>query len=162
MKRRIKRTKGRAQGKLCVLILVAVIALVSVQTSYSGDGPYDVSFISCSTSDNEVGKNVGTVNACIDTGTGGIVCSLMDAYPDYEAYVDFTIKNTGGGKIHVSDITINNGNPSALSIALSGITVGVDLIAGETVNGRITITALPGASESSTYSFSVGFTYFSS
>jgi hypothetical protein len=147
--------------KLALIVLVAFIILSSMGMSYASDK--DVSFISCGTDDNEVVENVGGVSAHID-GTGDLIVSLINAYPGYEAYVDFTIQYTDASDesdpVYIKAIDIDNGNQSKIDVVVTdpaGNPIPIDTILypNDTLDGILTVTILDGAEETASYSFGV-------
>ena len=142
--------------------VVAVIALASMGMSYATEDY--AAFIGCGFWDNEVVKDVGIVYAYIDV-EGNLTISVSNAYPHYEAYVNFTIKNTAelgsGITIYVTKIDIANiyaGTIMDITVTyLNGnpIPVNAPIDPGEKLEGLVTITMLDGAKEGKSYSFGV-------
>ena len=149
--------------KLVLIVLVAFVVMSSMGMSYASDK--DVSFISCGTDDNEVAENVGGVSAYI-TESGDLIVSLINAYPGYEAYVDFTIQYTdaseGSGPVYIKGIYITNdydGVEMDVVVTDSGginhIPINTILYPDGTLDGLLTVTMLDGAEEAESYSFGV-------
>lgn len=140
-----------------LLVFVAVVALASMGMSYAADK--DVFFIGCGAWDCEVEKDVGNVSAHIDS-MGDLNISVSNAYPGYEACVNFTIKYTapfgGDERVYLTEIDITNNFPSVMDIIVTGIAVGPTPIhQGEKLEGLLTITIKDGAEEDQPYWFDV-------
>ena len=146
--------------KIALIVIIVVLALCSMSLSYANDNL--IAFVGCDSWDNETYKFIGDVNAYIDLD-GQLNISITDAYPQYEAYVNFTIKNIGHPEdptVLLNEIEVINGNESALSIVvtdLDGNPIPVDapIDPGETLDGLVTISVLNEIEESHTYSFGV-------
>jgi len=148
--------------KLVLVVFVAFIVLSSMGMSYASDK--DVYFSMSSTDDNEVAENVGEVYAYI-TQAGDLNVSLLNAYPGYEAYVDFTIMYTdasgGSDPVSLKAIVVTNGNQSKIDVVVTDpagnpIPINTVLYPNDTLDGLLTITMLDGAEEGESYSFGVG------
>jgi len=142
--------------KLVALVLVAVFCLMSVKASF-GDN-YGVKFVSCVTSDNETSPDVGSVSAYIDNDKY-LICSVDDGYCGYEGYVDFVVENTATDEIVFHDIVVTVDDGTAISVVVSGVSIGDTIAPGGTVSGRVSISVLGGAAQGASYSFSVDFVF---
>ncbi|MGF3585339.1 MAG: hypothetical protein ACQXXD_06450 [Thermoplasmatota archaeon] len=159
------------KAKIGVLFLVSVIASASIGVSYScvNGGiavnrccpPCNVKFTDVTTADNEFDddvedpKDVGNVTAWIVECGRGIVVSIVNAYPLYEAYVNFTIKNKGSKPIHIDEVFVEDYDTTALTIDVSGATACIWISPGETLNGGLTVEILQAAKQNWEYSFQV-------
>ena len=148
--------------KLGVIVVSMLIALLGVGTSYAVDTLntseyaeywYDPIFTSVSVSDNEGVLDVGVVSAVI-TSDELVNVDIFNAYPGYEAYVDFTITNTGN-PVEVVGLKFDDYDTSALSLVVSGIDLGTPLGTGESISGSLTVTVLDGALQNTMYSFNI-------
>jgi hypothetical protein len=142
--------------KLLVVSVLAIISLSYIGMSLGSD--YGVAFVIVNTSDNETVKDVGEVIASINS-VGDLDISVTHGYPEYVAYVDFVIQNTGENTIYVNDIKVINNNPTAIDIVVTGISVDYELKPGDTINGRVTISVLSIATKNFNYNFGVDFTF---
>ena len=147
------------KNKLPLIVLVVFVAFTSVQMSFAAEEYAEI--ISYSTSDNETSVDAGSVSASINGG-GDLVISVYNAYPSYEAYVDFTIENTDEEvTLYLSEILINNVYSGVeMDVAVTyfdgtPIPIDTELAPGATMDCLVTITILPAALEDESYSFSI-------
>jgi len=150
--------------KIFTLIILAIIALSIIGYSYAcyNGGVHidcyqpncDLKFISVTTSDNEVIKDVGKVSAEITCDGYTINAYITNSYPCYEAYINYTIKNKGTCPIHFNSLTIINPNPEALEIATTNHTC-TWLSPCETVKGTTTVHTLQPAQQNWHYTFQI-------
>ena len=149
--------------KIALIVIIVVLALCSMSLSYAGNGV--IEFVGCGSWDNETYKFIGDVDAYIDLD-GQLNISITDAYPQYEAYVNFTIKNIQYSQedgIYITEVWVINGNKTALSVnVINNITkVPIPnnflLKPGESLEGLVTIKVLNEIDQSKTYSFGVKF-----
>lgn len=152
--------------KIAILVVVCFVAVASMQMSYAEE-EY-TKLVGCGTDDNEVSDDVGVVSANIDDGNN-LVISVYNAYPCYEAYVNFTIKHLGNIEtaptVYLDAIDITNlyagvemdvfvtdmlGDPIPINTALDP---------GESLECLVTITMLQDADEDASYSFSVDLSF---
>jgi len=82
-----------------------------------------------------------------------ITVTITNAYPCYYPQVTFKIKN--GGTIPAKVASITSTAPPAVSVVLSGISVGQEIAAGASVDCTLDIHITEGADEGSSYTFSV-------
>ena len=79
-----------------------------------------VAFTCVATDDNEDTfwevKEVAQTNACITCGGERIAVNIDNAYPGYEGYLDFCVKNTGTTPVNVTGINIVNADPDYLQL----------------------------------------------
>ena len=162
------------KAKLGVLILLTFIISAGIGVSYAytnGDinplgvpSSYcDVAFVGeVYASDNEVEKFIGEVDAWLtdETNPGeynGIWVEIYHAYPSYEVYIDFTVKNTGERPIDVNGLVPISYDPLAMAFTLTGdISTTTSLDIGETVDGRLVILVLNTVNQNDCYEFEVG------
>lgn len=150
--------------KIFALIILAIIALSIIGYSYAcyNDGVHidccyptcDLKFISVTTSDNEIEKDVGNVSAEITCDRYTINAYITNAYPCYKAYICYTIKNKGTCPIHFDSVTIINPNPEALEITTTNHTYTC-LSPYETVKGTTTVHTLQPAQQNGQYTFQI-------
>ena len=153
--------------KLAVIVVSMVIASLGVGTSYAIDTLntseyaeywYDPMFTSVSASDNEGVLDVGVVKANIIASGELIDVDISNAYPGYEAYIDFTITNTGD-PVYITGLRFSDydtsADTSALSLSVTGIVPGTLIGTGESVSGRLTVMVLDGALQNMVYLFDV-------
>jgi hypothetical protein len=154
------------RNKLLATFVLALIALASIGYSYTSLTGWiysdDVSncsmkFIFVTTSDNEHGNNIANVSACIAFDGWTIFTCISNAYPDYEAYVNYTIQNAGNRPIHIENITAVNPNSKSLKITTTNLTC-TWLQPSETVKGSATILILQQAREKWLYIFIIRIT----
>jgi hypothetical protein len=154
--------------KIIVLLILAAIALGIIGYSYACTNGgisincycnCDVKFIKVSTSDNEFEKEVGTVRATISCDGDTITACIINAYPCYRAYINYTIKNTGCIPVHFDSLTIINNYPEALDITTTNSTC-TWLSPCEIVKGTTTVHTLQPAKQNWQYTFQIkiGFT----
>jgi len=157
------------KAKIGVILLVVIIASAGIGVSYAcvNGGvdvrccpPCGVKFYAVTTADNEFDddvvdpKNVGDVTARIVDYGGGIEVFIVNAYPLYEAYIYFTIKNTGRKPIHIDEVSVEDYDTTALAIDVSGV-IDIWISPGETIDGELTVEILQEAKQNWEYSFQV-------
>ena len=117
--------------KLFAAIILTMIALGTIGFSYSClNGGWqincycncDIKFTYVTTSDNEIEKDVANVYAEKTCDGNTINAYISNAYPCYEAYINYTIKNTGCKPFHFDSVTIINNYPEALEITITNHT----------------------------------------
>lgn len=151
--------------KIFALIILAIIALSIIGYSYAcnNGGVHidcycqpncDLKFISVTTSDNEVIKDVGKVCANISCDGYTINAYVTNSYPCYKAYINYTIKNKGTCPIHFDSVTIINRNSEALDITTTNHTC-TWLSPCETVKGTTTVHTLEPAQQNGQYTFQI-------
>ena len=101
------------------LAMVTVMALASMGISYANND--FVFFTGCGYEDNETTKEVGLVYAEINGAGTNLSIDILNAYPGYIAYINFTAKNTGAESndpiMYLKSITIIN--PPEISVVLT-------------------------------------------
>ena len=145
---------------LSSLVIIAILAFASMGISYSGEDFID--FVGVGYKDNDdTTKNIGSVTAYIVDPTN-LSISIIDAYPGYKAYVNFTLKHTGSSEDpieYLDNIIIDNGNETLMSVVVTDRTSGLPFPAdtylkpGETLEGLITISMFDEPAMDHTYSF---------
>jgi len=121
----------------------------------------DVAFTSVSTGDNEGSmsepKEVAQTTAYItDCGNKKIVVNVNNAYPGYEGYVNFTVKNTGRCPIKITGISTNNPNPGYLQLSLTGeCVIGAILQSGDIKSGHLVSGITQQAAQNAIYTFTI-------
>jgi len=149
--------------KIGVMFLVAVIASAGIGASYAcvnGSidikccSPCGIKFYDVTTDDNEFDDDVGDVTAQIVDCGGGIDVFIVNAYPLYESYIYFTIKNTGRKPIHIDEVSVEDYDTTALAIDVLGVTC-IWISPGETIDSELTVEILQAAKQNWEYSFQV-------
>ena len=153
--------------KIGLVVVVAVIAIASMQMSYAEE-EY-TKLVGCATDDNEIDPDLGSVSAIINDGNN-LVISVYNAYPCYEAYVNYTVKHVGNLEtaptVYLDAIDITNPyagvemNVVVTDILGNPIPINTALDPGETLECLVTITMLDGAVEDESYLFNIDM-YFS-
>ena len=149
--------------KVGFICIVAVFAISTLGMSYGGDSY--AAFVQSSAWDNET-DDVAEVIAYIDN-PGGLIISITDAYPGYEAYVSFRIQHIGepgDPTIYIDLIDIINGNETALNITVTKpngdpLPLGTPLDPRETLDGLVTIKIKEGAEQDKSYTFGIDFEF---
>jgi hypothetical protein len=150
--------------KIFALIVLAIIALTTIGYSYACyNGGFqidcycdcDVDFIKVKTWDNEIEKDVGNVSAKITNCGNAIDVCITNAYPCYEAYVNFTIKNKGNRPVHIDEVKIEDYNKTALEIEMTNIIACTWINPCEKINGQLIVHTLQEAEECHTYTFKI-------
>jgi len=131
--------------------VVAVIALASMGMSYATEE--HVVFWGPVVSSDSDGVNGGEVENAYVNQTGVLIISILHAYPGYEAYIDFSFKNSSSNEkeYYYKGFDVYDYDATALDIVVSGIDTGV-LYPGTVYNGRLTI-ILGNVEEYQSYSF---------
>ena len=149
--------------KIFATLVLATIALGIIGYSYAcWNGGIqincyrkcDLAFTSVKTWDNEIEKDVATVNAYITCDKDTIKVTITNSYPCYTAYINYTIKNTGKYQIQFTSVTIINEHPEALEITTTNHT-GTVLCACQTITGTTTVHTLQSARENWQYKFQI-------
>ena len=160
--------------KLGVLLLLAVIVVASAGMGISyadggielGQAPScycDVAFTSAEPGDppdNEFDKDVGHMTVTRDPSGSSITVDITTAYPGYEAYVNFTITNTGCKPIYLYGVNVNYDNaPSeeALDVSLIGLPTVLPalLCQGDGWDGTVTVKVTQNAEQNTVYGFTI-------
>ena len=148
--------------KIFALIILVIIALSIIGYSYACNNGgihvdcycnCDVKFTQVITNDNEFEKDVADVTAEITCGNT-INAYITNAYPCYEAYINYTIKNTGCKPVHFDSVTIINNYPDVLDITTTNHTC-TWLSPYEKVKGTTTVHILQPAEQDSEYEFQI-------
>jgi hypothetical protein len=154
------------KSKLIATLVLALIVLGPIGYSYTNlsGGIHsdwvdscDMKFESVTTSDNEQGINIANISACIAFDGWTIFTCISNAYPEYEAYINYTIKNTGNRPIHMENVAIVNPSPKSVKISTTNLT-GTWLQPSETVRGSATVRILQEAREKWLYIFIIRIT----
>ena len=149
--------------RLLVILALAIIALnaVSFSYAYTSGGihvdcycPCDVAFVSVSTSDNENVKDVANTYATISCDKNSIQVTITNAYPYYEGYVRYTIKNKGSKPIHIDSINLINPNPEAINVTSKDLVCNW-LQPCQMLQGNTTVRILQPAKENFVYTFQI-------
>jgi len=114
----------------------------------------DLAFTKVTTSDNEVEKDVATINAYITCDKNTIKVNVINSYPCYEAYITYTIKNVGKYPIQFISLTIINEHPEALEITITNHT-GTVLAPCQTTTGTAKVHTLQQAQQNWQYEFEI-------
>jgi len=78
---------------------------------------------------------------------------ILDSYPCYEAYLNFTIENTGDDPVHIDEIALEDYDEAALEIEMTNLIACMWISPGETANGQLAIRTLRGAKQNWRYTF---------
>lgn len=151
--------------KIFAMLILTMIALSTIGYSYAcwNGGIHisnccscckcDVEFTKVATTDNEIDGNVANVYAEIKSFKDKIEICIVDSYPCYEAYINFTIKNTGNKPAHIDEITIEDYDKTALEIEMTNMIACTWIGLGETTNGQLTVHTLQEAKQNWQYTF---------
>ena len=149
--------------KTLTLLAITIIALLTTSYSYAciTTNPQtvncyriDIEFTSVKTADNENTQNTAKIKAQITPDHNTINVHITNAYPNYEAHVTYTIKNTGNQPVQFTSLTISNPNPEALQITTTNHQ-GTILQPCQTTQGTTTIHILPTAQQHRQYTFKI-------
>ncbi|MEM3696541.1 MAG: hypothetical protein QXQ94_03425 [Candidatus Bathyarchaeia archaeon] len=150
--------------KLLITLALTIITLTTIGYSYACTNGgisincycnCDVKFTCVKTWDNEIEKDVANITANIIGCTGDTIKAyIINAYPCYMAYINYTIKNTGCRPIHFENLTIINPNPEALEITTTNHTC-TWLQPCEKISGITTVHILQPAKQNWTYQFQI-------
>lgn len=154
------------KSKAFVMLLVLFMAAAGIGISYASINGMnlsgypscycDVAFTSAelgSPADNEIDIDVADATVTLDSNGDSITIELTNAYPGYEAYINFTITNLGNKPIDVNGIINEIYDTTALEIILDGVAAGSILGIGESITGAVTVKVLPGAEQNTVYQF---------
>lgn len=152
--------------KIFALLILSMIALSTIGYSYAcWNGRIhinprcccncDVDFTKVTTYDNEIEKDVADVHAEITNCKDKINAYITNAYPCYEAYINFTIKNKGNKPAHIDEVTIEDYNKTALEIEMTNLIACTWISPDETVNGQLTVHILQEAKQNWQYKFQI-------
>jgi hypothetical protein len=147
--------------KSAVTLTLAIIALLTVGYGYACKNgginikpKFDVAFTDVIVSDNETEIDVAVASAQITQDGNAINVYILNAYPGYEAYITYTIKNKGKMPAYLNSLTITNPNPEALEISTTDHT-GTWLQPDQTTQGTTTICILQAAKQNWQYQFQI-------
>jgi hypothetical protein len=153
--------------KSLTLLTTIIIALLTISYSYACTNTNshtnqqseqyltaNIGFINAQTSDNENTQDTAKITAQITYDRKTINVVIINAYPNYEAQVTYTIKNTGNKPIQFTSLTISNSNPEALQIITTNHQ-GTILQPSQTTQGTTTIHILPIAQHRRQYTFQI-------
>ena len=149
--------------KPAVMLTLTIIALLTVGYSYAcqnggininPNSNFEAAFTNVTISDNEAEIDVAITSAQITPDGNTINVFISNAYPSYEAYITYTIKNEGKMPAHFNSLTITNPNPEALEITTTNHT-GTWLQPDQTVQGTTTIRILQEAKQNWQYQFQI-------
>jgi len=148
--------------KSAAMLTLTIIALLTVGYSYAYKNGginikpniSNVAFTNVITSDNEAEIDVAITTAQITPDGNTINVYISNAYPNYEAYITYTIKNMGEMPAHFDSLTITNPNPEALEITTTDHT-GTWLSPGQTTQGTTTICILQEAKQNCQYQLQI-------
>lgn len=95
-------------------------------------------------------EEIAIISAQITEDGKAINIQIINAYPEYQAQVTYTILNAGNKPAYFKSITIENPNQEALEITITEHT-GSWLPPNEETSGSVTIKLLEGAEENTEY-----------
>ncbi len=110
--------------KTKILTLITIFFVASLTTSFSyacqtiNPQPQclNIEFVAVSVQDNEQIHNTATIKAQITPDHNTINVKITNAYPNYQAAIKYTIKNTGNRAVQFYAPTISNPAPWALEV----------------------------------------------
>lgn len=148
--------------KTKILTLIAIFFVASLTTSFSyacqtiNPQPHclNIEFVAVSVQDNEQIHNTATIKAQITPDHNTINVKITNAYPNYQAAIKYTIKNTGNRAVQFYAPTISNPSSWALEVTSTNHR-GIVLQPGQTIQGTTTVHVLVSAQENRQYSFEV-------
>lgn len=148
--------------KILAPIILAITALSLIGYSYAcWNGIHidcyckcDLIFTKVTPWDNEIEKDVATTTAHITCDKDAIIVKITNAYPCYEAYIEYTIKNVGNRPVQFTSVTVINPNPEALEITSTDHT-GTVLGPCQTTTGKTTVHILQPAKQNWQYEFEI-------
>lgn len=155
------------KAKIFALLILTMIALSTIGYSYAcwnggirinhycSGRKCDVEFTKVVTTDNEIDENVANVCAEIEGSKDKIEICITDSYPCYEAYINFTIENTGNKPTLIDGIIIGDYDETALEIETTKMIVCTWISPSETKNGQLTVHTLQEARQNWQYTFQV-------
>jgi hypothetical protein len=154
--------EGQETVKTKALTLLTIFIVASLTTSYSyacqtiNPQPQclNIEFVAVSVQDNEQTQNTATIKAQITPDHNAINVKITNAYPNYEATVKYTIKNTGNRAVQFYTPTISNPASWALEVTSTNHR-GIVLQPCQTTQGTTTVHVLASAQECRQYSFEV-------
>lgn len=149
--------------KLLMILTITMVALLTISYSYAGLTTVQltsncvnlgVEFTAVTATDNQHGQNMAYVQAHITPDHETINAYVTNAYPGYEAYITYTIKNEGNFLVTFDKVTIVNCNPEALNVTNTKLTC-TTLQPSQTTQGTTTVHVLQGAKQNCRYTFQV-------
>jgi hypothetical protein len=151
------------RNKLLALLAITIITLLTSSYTYAclytdastiNCQDFNIIFTTATTSDNENTKNTANIQAQIAYDHQTINVRITNAYPQYEAYLKYTIKNTGKYPAQFTAPTITNPNPEALQITTTNHQNTI-LQPGQTIQGTTTIHLLATIQQNRQYTFQI-------
>ncbi len=167
--------KGLPIGTLVVILVIALAAIgvgyglwskVLFVSGTVATGNVNAEFLSPSTNDTGTDpgytKDVGscTVALAAQPGAGPndlLTVTITNGYPSYSCTVSFSVKNSGSIPVMVQAFNFA-GLPPVLDLTAELPTVGTQIDAGHTADGRLTVHVRQEAEESANYVFSAAIT----
>ena len=146
---------------IAIIILgVIIVGLTSYSYACLNDGTKppchcDIAFVSVSTTDNEAKSNIASVFAQITCEGKTVDVCIKNAYPGYEAYVTFTIKNKGSLPISIDEVCIAEYDKEALQVKIAGLTPPLLIGSSGTAVASEAVRILEGAKQGWRYTFRV-------
>ena len=149
------------KAKPCVLCLVFIIASASVGTGYTcfyggmsatRFSPVKVRFVDVDISSSGSEESVD-VDAYI-VGGSRIRVSATNVYPGYEFFINFTVTNDGGRRIHIDEVDIDVSDENMLEVVVSNM-VCTWLCPGENKEGYLVVQVSPEVEPNHSYTFDV-------
>ena len=148
--------------KLLAALVLAILTISALGYSFAcsnggigTDCICSVEFTKVTCKDNEVGKDIGSVRAQISSDRKTIQVCITNAYPGYEAQVEFTLRNRGDLPIHVDEVCIREYDRTALEVDVVKLIVCLWIMPGESKTGLETVRILDGAKPGWKYTFNV-------
>jgi hypothetical protein len=147
--------------KIITLIAITTIALLTTSYAFAcasvnpqiNYGSSNIEYTTTRTSDNE-NANIASIQAQITRDHCTINVQIENAYPNYEAQIAYTIKNTGNHPIGFNAPTIINPNPECIQIITTNHKNTI-IQPGQTTQGTTTVRILPSAQQNHQYTFKI-------
>ncbi|MFX0107410.1 MAG: hypothetical protein ACFE7R_03935 [Candidatus Hodarchaeota archaeon] len=115
----------------------------------------DPEFIIVKAFDNEIEKDVADIWVRISCSREVIRAYIVNAYPCYEAYVNFTIRNRGIKPAYIDRVVVDNYDRTALDIDMADVVACTWINPFRTTSGQLRIHVLQGAKQHWRYEFRV-------
>jgi hypothetical protein len=147
--------------KIIALVAITIIALLTTSYAFAcasvnppnNHGNSNIEYTTAKTSDNE-NTNLASIHIQIAPDHCTINVQIENAYPNYEAQIAYTLKNTGNYRIGFNTPTIINPNPEAIQIITTNHKNTI-IQPGQTTQGITTVRILPNAQQSHQYTFKI-------
>jgi hypothetical protein len=147
--------------KIIALVAMTIIALLSTSYAFacaSNNPPINhassnIEYTAVKPSDNE-NTNIASIHVQIAPDHYTINVQIENAYPNYEAQIKYTLKNTGNYPIGFNTPIVINPNPEAIQIITTNHKNTI-IQPGQTTEGITTVRILPSAQQNHQYTFKI-------